>query len=73
MLSSEDKFWSHAETVYSMPPFSPRRSTGKRKAPEELEDLGEGTDNNSVRDSPNSNNNASGGITAGAGYTTSSA
>jgi hypothetical protein len=56
-----------------MPPFSPRRSTGKRKAPEELEDLGEGTANNSVRDSPNSDDNASGGITAGAGYATSGA
>jgi hypothetical protein len=56
-----------------MPPFSPRRLTGKRKAPEELEDLGEGTDNDSVRDSPNSDNDALGRIAAGAGYATSSA
>ncbi|KAF1935092.1 hypothetical protein EJ02DRAFT_486881 [Clathrospora elynae] len=47
MLGSEDKFWSHAETVHGMPPFGPRQSTGKRKAPEELVDLGEGTDNDS--------------------------
>jgi hypothetical protein len=73
MLSSKDKFWSYAETVYSMPPFGPRRLTGKRKALEELEDLGEGTDDNSVRDSPNSNNNALGRITAEASYATSSA
>jgi hypothetical protein len=57
-----------------MPPFSPRRSTGKRKAPEELEDLGEGTDDDSVRDdSPNGNDNALGGIAAGAGHATSGA
>jgi hypothetical protein len=73
MLGSKDKFWSYAETVYSMPPFGPRRSTGKRKALEELEDLGEGTDDDSVRDSPNSDNNALGRIAAGAGHATSSA
>ena len=56
-----------------MPPFSPCWLTGKRKALEELEDLGEGTDNNSVRDSPNSDNNELGGIAAGAGYATSGA
>ena len=73
MLGSEDKFWSHAETVHGMPPFGPRRSTGKRKAPEELEDLGEGTDDDSVRDSPNGDDDASGGIEAGAGHATSGA
>jgi hypothetical protein len=74
MLGSEDKFWSHAETVHGMPPFGPRRSTGKRKAPEELEDLGEGTDDDSVRDdSPNGDDDASGGIAAGAGHATSGA
>jgi hypothetical protein len=73
MLGSEDRFWSHAETVHGMPPFSPRRSTGKRKAPEELEDLGEGTDDDSVRDSPNGDDDASGGIAAGAGHATSGA
>jgi hypothetical protein len=73
MLNSKDKFWSYAETVYGMPPFGPRRLTGKRKAPEDLEDLGEGTDNNSVQDSPNSNDNALGRIAAGAGHATSSA
>jgi hypothetical protein len=57
-----------------MPPFSPYRLTGKRKALEELEDLGEGTDDDSVRDnSPNSDNNALGRIAAEAGYATSSA
>jgi hypothetical protein len=56
-----------------MLPFSSRQLTGKRKAPEELEDLGEGTDDNSVRDSPNSDNNALGGIAAGAAYATSGA
>jgi hypothetical protein len=57
-----------------MPPFGPRRSTGKRKAPEELEDLGEGTDDDSVRDdSPNSDDDALGRIAAGAGYATSGA
>jgi hypothetical protein len=57
-----------------MPPFGPRRSTGKRKALEELEDLGEGTDDDSVRDdSPNGDDDTSGGIAAGAGHATSGA
>ncbi|KAF1359213.1 hypothetical protein EJ07DRAFT_121068 [Lizonia empirigonia] len=38
ILGSETDFWSHAETVHGMPPFGPRRTTGKRKTPEELED-----------------------------------
>jgi hypothetical protein len=66
MLSSEDKFWSHAETVHGMPPFGPRRWTGKRKTPEELEDLEEGTDDDSMRESPNGDDDASCEIAAGA-------
>ena len=34
-LSSESGFWSHATLVHGIPPFGPRRITGKRKRTED--------------------------------------
>lgn len=34
-LDSETEFWDHATTVHGVPPFGPRRVTGKRKAPKD--------------------------------------
>ncbi|KAF1363481.1 hypothetical protein EJ07DRAFT_152289 [Lizonia empirigonia] len=34
-LTSEGEFWDHATTVHGIPPFGPRRVTGKRKAAED--------------------------------------
>ncbi|KAE8853123.1 hypothetical protein HRS9122_00115 [Pyrenophora teres f. teres] len=42
-LDSEAEFWSHAEDVHGMPPFGPRRATGKRKMPEDLNDMEDST------------------------------
>ncbi|PZD37947.1 DUF3435 domain containing protein [Pyrenophora tritici-repentis] len=42
-LDSEAEFWSHAEDVHGMPPFGPRRATGKRKMPEDLDDMEDST------------------------------
>ncbi|KAF1360100.1 hypothetical protein EJ07DRAFT_118025 [Lizonia empirigonia] len=68
VLGSEDEFWSHAETVHGMPPFGPRRPTGKRKRPEGLEDSEDSTDYlaDSAQESPSDgSNHTSCGIAAG--------
>ena len=34
-LDSESDFWDHATSVHGIPPFGPRRITGKRKRTED--------------------------------------
>jgi hypothetical protein len=66
-LGSEETFWSHAEIVHGMPPFGPRRMTGKRKAPDELEDSEDDTNHtaDSTPDPPSNAIDTSCGVAAG--------
>jgi hypothetical protein len=66
-LGSEETFWSHAETVHDMPTSGPRRITGKRKTPDELEDSEDDTNHTaeSTPDPPSNAIDVSCGVAAG--------
>lgn len=60
VLGTEDKFWNHAEAVHGMPPFGPRRTTGKRNTSEDQqnqEDGIEGTQDAETSMNGNTTNN----------------